>query len=299
MSFFKKLFTKETPKEKIKVTKGPQKRRTGVYEAYRGRLRELESFTGNSSVNSIVKQLGYTKSQVHTVHTFKSSVTSSITFKILTKDVVFVVTEPEVLSFNHSDRKREIAEIDWEFEYETIGMKDHLEDAIDDKDLYFDYLNSITTLTRTTEDIYSSRSTNVLLFLYFENGVLAGVDEDLEVLESLIQERRMPRATDTNMNEELIAAKTELVTLSNRLLEDYAAGEVADPVTSPQEGIRRLQELSNQLDARLADKIIEIFAEHENVEESDELDFFKTSLIEYGEGLLAYYRESIQDIIDL
>ena len=94
----------------------------------------LERYTGDigdGSCNSISISLGYEPSQVHTVHLFDRP-GGMLVFGILplTRELLFVVTEEIVKKLRTAVVERELAKVDWDFEYSAAFVDDILDTAI-------------------------------------------------------------------------------------------------------------------------------------------------------------------------
>lgn len=148
----------------------PKSNKSGVFILQSGNLEELDVLPGGGSFNDITASLGYTNSEIHTVFTFDSKNIEVIGVKVFTQEPVFAVAKDN-RNITLSQINSELSKINWSFEYDSNRMKEILNDAIDEKQLSFDFLNSILTLIPQSESIFYSKKLD--LILHFENGTLS------------------------------------------------------------------------------------------------------------------------------
>lgn len=158
MSLFNNLFRNESKQSK-----------TGIFVLKTGDLVELDQLPGGGSFNDITNSLGYNNSEIHTVLLFDSKNIEAIGVKVFTQEVVFAVSKNNK-NLTLPQLNSELRNVDWGFEYDSNRIEEILNEAIDEKSLTLNFLNSVLALIPQSESIYSSRKLDLLL--HFENGTL-------------------------------------------------------------------------------------------------------------------------------
>jgi len=144
---------------------------TGIYKLVGEKLIEYDNQPENGSINSIIEELGFELTQVHTIHTFDSSIIECIGVKIFSKNVVFVLAKDKNLSVSSRALKQEMNDIDWDFEYSSHTIEDILNEGIEAKNLTQEFLNSnIELQLEEGNSVYLAPSLD--LYLYFKDGIL-------------------------------------------------------------------------------------------------------------------------------
>ncbi|MHA8061183.1 hypothetical protein PQG22_07890 [Aquirufa beregesia] len=156
---FNKLFGKKS-----------QEYKTGIFKLEGDRLVEFDNLPGDGSINSIIISCGYELSQVHIVLTFDSKVIEFIGFKIFSKEVVFAKVKQEKDNLDLKVLKREIAKIDWDYEYSSHTVLDILNNGIEANSLSFEFLSSVLELKKDGDSLY--QSPQLELYLNFRTGKL-------------------------------------------------------------------------------------------------------------------------------
>jgi hypothetical protein len=152
----------------FKKNKGSRK--TGIYVLESEGLSEIEIRPGNGSVNSIIHYLGYDLTQVYTVFTFDSNKVDIIGVKIFSKQVVFVITKPEVVNFTIQELNEELRLVDWGFEYNSSTVEEILDEGIEEGNLRLDYLNQVMTLKQDSNGVFLAE--DIGPYLQFKDEVL-------------------------------------------------------------------------------------------------------------------------------
>lgn len=154
---FKNFFKKE-----------PQNK-TGIYHFQNEKLVELDEVPGNGSINSVIQEIGFDPSQLHTVITYESDKIDVIGFKVFTSQLVFAISKDKK-KLNQADIVNETNKIDWEFEYSSSTISDILDEGISNKAFTLDFLSSVLKLEKDSEEIF--HATEIDLYLEFENNIL-------------------------------------------------------------------------------------------------------------------------------
>lgn len=144
---------------------------TGVFKVEDKSLIELSEMPGNGSINSIIGSLGYPTNLIHTVHTFNSKKIDCIGFKILSKELVFVLAKDKQTKLSYSDVSKEVNQIDWDFEYSSLNVEDILNDGIDLENITLEFFKSVVNdLLCENQQTYQSKRLG--LYFSFENDIL-------------------------------------------------------------------------------------------------------------------------------
>ncbi|GEO06610.1 hypothetical protein AAE02nite_42740 [Adhaeribacter aerolatus] len=147
-------------------------RKTGVYKLIGNSLVEFEELPGNGSINAVVKDLGFGLSQIKTIFTFNSKTLDCIGVKIFTKQVVFASLRKDITALSLTSLNNELKRIDWEYEYSSHAIEEILNTGIEENNLTFDYLSSVTELIKESPTLFLAPS--LKLYLSFENNLLIG-----------------------------------------------------------------------------------------------------------------------------
>lgn len=144
---------------------------TGVFKVKDKNLIELTEMPGNGSINSIIENLGYPINLIYTVHRFDSKRIDCLGFKILSKELVFVLARDKEAKVSYSDVFKEINQIDWDFEYSSLNIEDILNDGIELENISLDFFKSvINDLSYVNEQTYQSKKLG--LYFSFEEDTL-------------------------------------------------------------------------------------------------------------------------------
>jgi len=150
-------------------------KKTGIYKIENNNLIEIDETPGNGSINSIIEHFGYPTNLVHVVLAFDSNKIECLGFKVLTKELIFVLQKSDYKKISYSDVMKEISNIDWKFEYDSLKIEDVFNDAVKEENLSVDFLKSISSdLTLIKDNVYQSEKFG--LFFYFENNILKSFD---------------------------------------------------------------------------------------------------------------------------
>ncbi|HZV68825.1 MAG TPA: hypothetical protein VFG10_04745 [Saprospiraceae bacterium] len=143
----------------------------GVFIKGNESFREPFNYSGDGSINSVIDYLDYHRDQIHTVFAFEEKAFNVIGFKVFTKEVVFVMTQKNILSVSYSRIQNFIDSIDWKNEYEPFKVEDILNNSIENKSLDFLFLWEVLSLEAPikTGTCYSNK---LELTLEFEDGDL-------------------------------------------------------------------------------------------------------------------------------
>ena len=121
------------------------------------------------SINDCIKKIGFPINHVYTIITFDSNKISTLGFRALTKELVFVLTEKKS-KISFSDVTKAVNGIDWKFEYSDLNIENILQGGIDYKNFDLDFIKSILDLTKEDKGLYNSKKLG--LYLQFDKGIL-------------------------------------------------------------------------------------------------------------------------------
>ena len=144
--------------------------KTGFFKADKEKLIAINEIQGNGSINSCIESLGFATNQIRTVNTFSSNKTDCLGFKVLSKQLVFVLAKTKETKLSYSDVQKELNQIDWNYEYSSLNVEDILQDGINFENFDLTFLKSVIDLKEDEENIFTSEQFG--LYLQFENGIL-------------------------------------------------------------------------------------------------------------------------------
>jgi len=148
-------------------------RKTGIYRLENDyNLIEFDTSPGNGSINSIIEELGFERSQIHVIFTFDSKKIEYIGVKIFTKHVAFVLTKETVVNLTLSILNQELNKVDWNYEYSSHNIEDILNVGIESKSLTLDFLKTVIELNKENDTLYLAPTLD--LYLNFNNNILNG-----------------------------------------------------------------------------------------------------------------------------
>ena len=88
---------------------------------------------GSGSINQISASLGFAPSQVHAIHLLnRPHGISAVAVVPFTKTVLYVVAEEGAKRLRNSQLVRQVAKIDWRFEYSAMFVDNILDEAIEE-----------------------------------------------------------------------------------------------------------------------------------------------------------------------
>ena len=100
-----------------------EKSDTGIFIFEGKNMKPLCEIPDEGSVVEIVKSLGY--STHNTIHTFNSEKISFIVFHRKTKNPIFLEMKDNSMSLTYSEVKKEIEQIDWDFQFRQLDFEDN------------------------------------------------------------------------------------------------------------------------------------------------------------------------------
>jgi hypothetical protein len=144
--------------------------KTGFFKVDKDKLIGIDEILGNGSINSCIQTLGFPLNHVRTVNTFKSAKIDCLGFKVLSKELVFVLAKTRETKLAYSEVQKEIKQIDWSHEYSSLNIEDILQDGIDMENFDLKFLKSVVDLREDSENVYKSEQLG--LYLQFDNDIL-------------------------------------------------------------------------------------------------------------------------------
>lgn len=139
-------------------------KKTNAFKVVPGNLEPIERM-GNGSINNIIEQLGYEKSQIHMVLTSHSKNFDFIACKIFTREPIFILRKEGSPDPTINLLQNEIMLVDWDDEYDSHNIESILEAGIEE--LSYEFLSSILELKGEGSNVYLAP--RLQLYLSFKN----------------------------------------------------------------------------------------------------------------------------------
>lgn len=152
---------------------------TGIFiPAENGGYKQATDVPERYSINSLTWHFGYQPAQVETIFTIDpQSKVSNIALEIFTRNIVFVMTDKKTTFITERDIKKCMGDYSVTKHYDSIRIKDVLEEGIETESLTVEFLARVLNMPNVSRNgmFYSNK---IKTYLYFTNGLLTNYQYD-------------------------------------------------------------------------------------------------------------------------
>jgi hypothetical protein len=156
-----------------------KRKSSGVFIPSGSSYKEYAGEKGSGSINDISLCLGYNQDQIYSIfnRTEKKDRLLAVVFEIFTRNILFILTTPDVTYITEKDVRRHLGRFSVSKEFDSLRVNDVLTSGIENETLTVDFLAKVLKLKDVSPNgmFYSEQ---IKTYLYFTNGILTNFHYD-------------------------------------------------------------------------------------------------------------------------